>query len=120
MGGGEMKVVFTIIHGCVLRVKKKYPPKTQKSPMGVVEGCLWLFGGGIWDVRWCVNEESTLVILNVDYLSMKQGSLFCFVTLRSLEARPFMPYSWYLWKALNEHGCTDFGLRLFGGTCESY
>ncbi len=27
-------------HGCVPRVKKKYPPKTQKSPMGVVEGCL--------------------------------------------------------------------------------
>jgi hypothetical protein len=50
MGGGEMKVVFTIIHECVPRVKKKYPPKTQKKP----HGCCGRVPLAIWgrDMVW--------------------------------------------------------------------
>ncbi len=33
---------------------------------------------------------------------MKQGSLFCFVMLRSLKSWCFMLHSWYLWKALDK------------------
>jgi hypothetical protein len=38
-------------------------------------------------------------------LSMKEGSLFCFVVMRSTELGCFRSYSWCLWKALNEKGC---------------
>jgi hypothetical protein len=39
------------------------------------------------------------------HLSMKEGSLFCFVGMRSTEPGCFRPCSWCLWKALNEDGC---------------
>jgi hypothetical protein len=35
-------------------------------------------------------------------ISMKQGSLFCFVTLRSPKSQHFMLHYWYLQKALDE------------------
>jgi hypothetical protein len=35
-------------------------------------------------------------------ISMKQGRLFCFVTLRSPKPGHFMLHYWYLWKALDE------------------
>jgi hypothetical protein len=42
---------------------------------------------------------------------MKQGSLFCFVTLKSTKC--FMMCSWYLWKAFDEE-VHQLGLRLVG------
>jgi hypothetical protein len=44
----------------------------------------------------------------------KQGSLFGFVTLISPKPWHFMLCSWNLWKALNEWGAHQLGLRLFG------
>jgi hypothetical protein len=38
-------------------------------------------------------------------LSMKEGSLFCFVVMRSTEPRCFKSWSWSLWKALDEEAC---------------
>jgi hypothetical protein len=38
-------------------------------------------------------------------LSMKEGSLFCFVVMRSTKLGCFRSCSWCLWKALNEEGC---------------
>ncbi len=37
-------------------------------------------------------------------LSMKEGSLFWFVVMRSTELKCFRLCSWCLWKALNERG----------------
>jgi hypothetical protein len=37
-------------------------------------------------------------------LSMKEGSLFCFVDIRFTEPGCFRSCSWCLWKALNEEG----------------
>jgi len=39
------------------------------------------------------------------YIYMKEGSLFCFVVMRSTELRFFRSCSWCLWKALDEEGC---------------
>jgi hypothetical protein len=39
------------------------------------------------------------------HLSMKEGSLFCFVLMRSTKSRGFRLCSYCLWKALNEEGC---------------
>jgi len=39
----------------------------------------------------------------VSNLCMKEGSLFCFVVMRSIEMLQIS--SWCLWKALNEEGC---------------
>ncbi len=41
------------------------------------------------------------------YLSMKEGSLFCFVAMRSTELGSFRScsWSWCLWKALKDKGC---------------
>jgi hypothetical protein len=39
------------------------------------------------------------------YLSMKEGSLFCFVVMRSTKSGCFRSCSWCLWKALDEEGC---------------
>jgi hypothetical protein len=38
------------------------------------------------------------------HLSMKEGSLFCFVVMRSTEPGCFRSCSWCLWKALDERG----------------
>ncbi len=38
-------------------------------------------------------------------LSMKEGSLFCFVVMRSIELGCFRSCSWSLWKALDKDGC---------------
>jgi hypothetical protein len=38
-------------------------------------------------------------------LSMEEGSLFCFVVMRSTEPGCFRSWSWSLWKALDEEGC---------------
>ncbi len=81
-----MKVVFTNIHGFVPRGEKEISTKNPKKSHGCCGRVPLAIWGGTWYGRWCVNEESTFITLNVDYLSMKQGSLFCFVTLRSLEA----------------------------------
>jgi len=37
--------------------------------------------------------------------SMKEGSLFCFVVMRSKVPGCFRSCFWCLWKALNEEGC---------------
>jgi hypothetical protein len=39
------------------------------------------------------------------YVSMKEGSLFCIVVMRSTELGCFRSCSWCLWKALDEEGC---------------
>ncbi len=48
---------------------------------------------------------------------MKEGSLFCFVVMRSTKAGCFRSCSWCLWKAVDEEekgvhglGCMVFGL----------
>ncbi len=38
------------------------------------------------------------------HLSMKEGSLFCFVVMRSTKPGCFRSYSWCLWEALNKEG----------------
>jgi len=43
---------------------------------------------------------------------MKEGSLFCFVVIRSIEPGCFRSYSWCLSKALDEDGC--MGSMTFG------
>ncbi len=39
------------------------------------------------------------------HLSMKKGSLFCFVLMISIELGCFRSCSWCLWKALDKEGC---------------
>jgi hypothetical protein len=39
---------------------------------------------------------------------MKEGSLFCFVVIRSTEPGCFRSCSWCLWKALDEERCMGF------------
>ncbi len=41
---------------------------------------------------------------NGEHLSMKEGSLFCFVLMRSTKPGCFRSHSWFLWKALEEEG----------------
>ncbi len=41
----------------------------------------------------------------VTHLSMKEGSLFCFVVMRSTKLGHFRLCSWCLWKALDDEGC---------------
>ncbi len=47
-------------------------------------------------------------------LSMKEGSLFCFVVMRSNEPECFRSCSWCLGKGLDEEGCMGFGSMTFG------
>ncbi len=44
-------------------------------------------------------------IINDRGTTMKEGSLFCFVGMRSIEPECFRLCSWCLWKALNEKRC---------------
>jgi hypothetical protein len=39
------------------------------------------------------------------HLSMKEGSLFCFVVMRFTKLGCFSLCCWCLWKALDEEGC---------------
>jgi hypothetical protein len=48
------------------------------------------------------------------YLSMKEGSLFCFVVMRSTEPGCFRSCSLCRWKALNEDGCVVLVSMTFG------
>jgi hypothetical protein len=45
---------------------------------------------------------------------MKEGSLFCFVVVRSTELGCFRLCSWCLWKALGEDGLHGLGSMTFG------
>jgi hypothetical protein len=46
---------------------------------------------------------------------MKEGSLFCFVVMRSIELGCFRSCSWCLWRALDEEGCMGpIGSMIFG------
>jgi hypothetical protein len=38
-------------------------------------------------------------------LCMKQGSLFCFVTMKSTKLGGLKLCSWYVWKSLDKEGC---------------
>jgi hypothetical protein len=42
----------------------------------------------------------------VKYLSMKEGSLFCFVVMSPTSLGCFRSCRWCLWKALDDEGCT--------------
>ncbi len=53
-------------------------------------------------------------------LSMKQGSLFCFVVMRPTEPGCFRLCCWCLWKALNEEGCTELGSMMFGRMVQKF
>jgi hypothetical protein len=55
---------------------------------------LWILEMGFFSYKTCMELK--------DYLSMKQGSLFCFMSC--WEPWCFMLRCWYLWKALNELG----------------
>jgi len=44
------------------------------------------------------------LIMKANNLSMKEGSLFCFVVMRFTVPRCFRSCSWCLWKALDEEG----------------
>jgi len=59
---------------------------------------LWVFKGGFLWHLWVVT-----VIIKW-YLSMKEGSLFCFVVMRSTKLGCLQSCSWCLWKALDEEG----------------
>ncbi len=50
-----------------------------------------------FDQIWCC--------VFLTYLSMKDGSLFCFVIMKSTEPGCFRLCCWCLWKALDEEGC---------------
>jgi len=52
------------------------------------------------------NQHWILILGSGIYLSIKKGSLFCFVVMRSTEPGWFRLCSWCLWKALNKEGCT--------------
>ncbi len=54
-----------------------------------------------------------LICFNSEHLSMKDGSLFCFVVMRSTEPGCFRSCSWCLWKALDEEWM-GFGSMTFG------
>jgi hypothetical protein len=46
---------------------------------------------------------------------MKEGSLFCFVVMRSIGPGCFRSCSWCLWKALHEEGGVPrLGFMMFG------
>jgi hypothetical protein len=45
-------------------------------------------------------------------VSMKEGSLFCFVVMRSTVLGCFRSCSWCLLKALDEEGCMGVSSRL--------
>jgi hypothetical protein len=49
-----------------------------------------------------MNDGGDFYCFYLGYLSMKQGRLFCFVTLKSPKSGHFMLHSWYLWRALHE------------------
>jgi hypothetical protein len=51
------------------------------------------------------NFERTLEGGGGGNLSTKEGSLFCFVVMRSTELGCFRLCSWCLWKALDEGTC---------------
>ncbi len=55
----------------------------------------------------CILIENTYIHTYIHtyiltYLSMKEGSLFCFVVMRSTEPECFKSCSWCFWKALHE------------------
>jgi hypothetical protein len=54
------------------------------------------------------------------HLFMKDGSLFCFVLMRSTKLRCFRSCSWCLWKALNKDGCMGFGSMVFGFVVQKF
>ncbi len=45
---------------------------------------------------------------------MKEGSLFCFVIMKSIELGCFRSCFWRRWKALDEEGCMGFSFMMFG------
>jgi hypothetical protein len=53
------------------------------------------------------------VVMRSTKISMKEGSLFCFVVMRSTKLGCFKSCSWYLWKALHKEGCMGFGSMTF-------
>jgi len=54
---------------------------------------------------WAMHVQSVRLIMKANNLPMKQGSLFCFVVMRSTVLGCFRSCSWCLWKALNKEGC---------------
>jgi hypothetical protein len=71
--------------------------QNSKFPKKKLVFSLWVLEMGFFSYKTCMEYK--------DYLSMKQGRLFCFV-LSCWEPWCFILCSWYLWKALNEWGCT--------------
>jgi hypothetical protein len=55
----------------------------------------------------------------VKNLSMKEGSLFCIVVMRSIKLRCFILCSWCLLKALDEEGCIGLVLWRLDLWCKS-
>jgi hypothetical protein len=61
------------------------------------------------DIGTCTSSADKMMVNSTfyqhTYSSMKEGSLFCFVVMRSIEPRCFRSCYWSLWKALDEEGC---------------
>jgi hypothetical protein len=51
---------------------------------------------------------------------MKEGSLFCFVVMRSTKLGCIRLCSWCLWKAFDEEGYMGFGSITFGLAVEKF
>ncbi len=70
----------------------------------------------------CIAEHFDEILCNwkkksfnlAEHLSMKEGSLFCFLVMRSTEPGCFRSFSWCLWKALDEEGVHGLGSMTFG------
>jgi hypothetical protein len=52
--------------------------------------------------------------MKANNLSMKEGSLFCFVVMRSTAPGCFRLCSWCLWKALDDEVCMGHGFMMSG------
>jgi hypothetical protein len=63
--------------------------------------------------------EKALKKSNLGYLSMKEGSLFVFVLMRSRELGCFRLCSWCVWKGLKEEGCIGLVSWCFDLGCKS-
>jgi hypothetical protein len=85
--------MFYLLSQCV---PIEFPSSSQSVPQDVPEALHFYM---IWFA-----SSWTFLCIYIS-LSIKEGSLFCFVVMRSTELRCFRSCSWCLWKALDEEGC---------------
>jgi len=73
--------------------------------------CAWSLLVCLWTM-WmnCISFNFERTLEGAGNLSMKEGSLFCFVVMRSTKLECFRSCSWCLWKALDRRGEGCMGL----------